>query len=141
VAQVVAAGGIIGGGALGVAVIVKLARALMQAPIVSILIVRQRRPGHATPDRETPPLVPLVIIGFLLMVILLLTLPMPTPILDIGHLLQTALLSAAMFGLGCGVKIRNLVQVGARPFVLAAGSTVMVAGIALAGVQISSLLA
>ena len=141
IAQVVAAGGIIGGGALGVAVIVKLARVLMLAPIVAILSVRQRRLGHATADGKKPPLVPLFIIGFLLMVILRSTLPLPTAVLDIGHLLQTALLSAAMFGLGCGVKIRNLVHVGARPFVLAAGSTVLVAGIALAGVQISSLLA
>src|SRR5699024_5525577 len=70
IAQVVAAGGIIGGGALGVAVIVKLARVLMLAPIVAILSVRQRRLGRATADGKKPPLVPLFIIGFLLMVIL-----------------------------------------------------------------------
>src|SRR5699024_5054308 len=141
IAQVVAAGGIIGGGALGVAVIVKLARVLMLAPIVAILSVRQRRLGHATADGKKPPLVPLFIIGFLLMVILRSTLPLPTAVLDIGHLLQTALLSAAMFGLGCGVKIRNLVHVGSLLFILAAGSTVLFAGIALAVIQISSLLA
>lgn len=141
IAQVVAAGGIIGGGALGVAVIVKLARVLMLAPIVAILSVRQRRLGQSSAEGKKPPIVPLFIIGFLLMVILRSTLPLPAVVLDIGGLLQTALLSAAMFGLGCGVKIRNLVHVGARPFVLATASTVLVAGIALAGVEISSLLA
>ncbi|ASK65546.1 hypothetical protein CFK39_06520 [Brachybacterium avium] len=141
IAQVVAAGGIIGGGALGVAVIVKLARVLMLAPIVAILSLRQRRLGHTSAEGTKPPLVPLFIIGFLAMVILRSTLPLPTAVLDIGGLLQTALLSAAMFGLGCGVKIRNLVHVGARPFILAACSTVLVAGIAFTGVQISSLLA
>src|SRR5699024_5672281 len=79
IAQVVAAGGIIGGGALGVAVIVKLARVLMLAPIVAILSVRQRRLGHAAHDGKKPPLVPLFIIGLLLMVILRSTLPCPPP--------------------------------------------------------------
>ncbi|MGO2559303.1 YeiH family protein [Brachybacterium sp.] len=141
IAQVVAAGGIIGGGALGVAVIVKLARVLMLAPIVAILSVRQRRLGHSSTEGKKPPIVPVFILGFLLMVILRSTFPLPSVVLDIGGLLQTALLSAAMFGLGCGVKIRNLVHVGARPFILAAMSTVLVAGIALTGVQISGLLA
>lgn len=43
IAQVVAAGGIIGGGALTVAVIVKLARVLLLAPVVAILSIRERR--------------------------------------------------------------------------------------------------
>ena len=41
-----------------------------------------------------------------------------------------------MFGLGCGVKIRNLIRVGARPFILAAASTILVTGIALAGIEL-----
>ncbi len=136
IAQVVAAGGIIGGGALGIAVIVKLARVLMLAPVMAVLSVRQRRTGTTRPGEKRPPIVPLFIVGFLAMVLLRSTVDLPEPLIHTGALVQTALLSAAMFALGCGVKIRNLLAVGARPFILAAGSTVLVAGIALAGIEL-----
>lgn len=139
IAQVVAAGGIIGGSALGVAVIVKLARILLLAPVVAILSVRQRRQGQTAPDGKRPPIVPIFIIGFLLMVILRSMFTLPDVVISTGSFLQTALLSAAMFGLGCGVKIRNLIRVGARPFILATASTILVGGIALAGIQITHL--
>lgn len=138
IAQVVAAGGIVGGSALGVAVIVKLARVLLLAPVVAILSVRQRRHGHEA-EGKRPPIVPIFIIGFLAMVILRSTLPLPEAVLTTGNFLQTALLSAAMFGLGCGVKIRNLIRVGARPFILATASTILVAGIALGGIELAQL--
>ncbi|AIY03481.1 hypothetical protein ART_3882 [Arthrobacter sp. PAMC 25486] len=134
IAQVVAAGGIIGGGALGVAVVVKLARILLLAPVVAILSVRQRHSGRGKAGEKRPPIVPVFIIGFLAMVALRSTLDLPEVLVQGGGLAQTGLLSAAMFALGCGVKIRNLIGLGARPFILAAASTVLVAGIALAGI-------
>ena len=57
--------------------------------------------------------------------------------LTTGRLLQTGLLAAAMFGLGCGVKIRNLIKVGLKPFALAALSTLLVATIAYCGVTLA----
>ena len=123
IAHVVAAGGIIGGGALA-------------APIVAILSIRQRRSGNVKPDEKRPAIVPLFIIGFLVMIVLRSTLDLPEGLIHAGSLAQTALLSAAMFGLGCGVKIRNLIRVGARPFILAAASTILVTGIALAGIEL-----
>lgn len=134
IAQVVAAGGIIGGGALAVAVVVKLARVLLLAPIIAILSIRHRRSSTTTANGKRPPIVPLFIIGFLAMVILRSTVSLPDVVLDTGEFIQTALLSAAMFGLGCGVKIRNLLHVGARPFILATASTILVTGLALAGI-------
>lgn len=136
IAQVVAAGGIIGGGALAVAVIVKLARILLLAPIVAVLSVRQRRAGTPTPDGKRPPIVPMFIIGFLVMIVLRSTFELPESVLHAGTFIQTALLSAAMFGLGCGVKVRNLMRVGFKPFLLAAASTVLVAGIAFSGIEL-----
>lgn len=136
IAQVVAAGGIIGGGALGAAVVVKLARILLLAPVVAILSVRQRRSGNAKPGEKRPPIVPLFIVGFLAMVLLRSTIDLPDTLVQAGGLAQTALLSAAMFALGAGVKIRNLMGVGVRPFILAAASTALVSGIALAGIEL-----
>lgn len=136
IAQVVAAGGVIGGGALAVAVIVKLARILMLAPVVAVLSLMQRRKtkSEGTDAGARPPIVPLFIIAFLALVILRSSVDLPEVVLSTGHFIQTALLAAAMFGLGCGVKIRNLIRVGLRPFVLASLSTILVAGIALAGI-------
>ena len=136
IAQVVAAGGIIGGGALTVAVVVKLARVLLLAPVVAVLSVLQRRSGRVAASGKRPPLVPLFIIGFLAMVLLRSVVDLPETVLHAGSFLQTALLSSAMFGLGCGVKIRSLLRIGARPFILAAASTTLVAGIALAGISL-----
>lgn len=139
IAQVVAAGGIIGGGALATAVVVKLARILMLAPVVAVLSVRRRRSGNIGASEKRPPIVPLFIIGFLAMVVLRSFVDLPGAVIQAGSFAQTALLSAAMFGLGCGVKIRSLMRIGARPFILAAASTVLVAGIALAGIQLVQL--
>lgn len=137
IAQVVAAGGVIGGGALTVAVLVKLARVLLLAPVVAVLSVRQRRASRMDADSgRRPPIIPLFIVGFMVMILVRSTIDLPDVFLEAGTLVQTALLSAAMFGLGCGVKIRDLLRVGFRPFVLATASTVVVTGIALAGIEL-----
>lgn len=134
IAQVVAAGGIVGGGALAVAVIVKLARVLLLAPVVAVLSLRQRRSSPSSHTGRRPAIVPLFIVGFLAMVIVRSTLNVPDLALEAGTFAQSALLSAAMFALGCGVKIRNLLRVGIRPFVLATTSTLLVATIAVVGI-------
>lgn len=139
IAQAVAAGEAIGHGALELAVITKLSRVLMLAPVVLILALSMRRAGNSNPDAKRPPLVPLFIIGFLAMVLLRSFVDLPEGVLAVGGFLQTALLSAAMFGLGCGVKIRELVRVGARPFVLAALSTVLVMTISGVGIFLTQL--
>ncbi|MFT0846153.1 YeiH family protein [Actinomycetaceae bacterium L2_0104] len=153
IAQVVAIGGIIGTGAMTVAVVVKLARVLLLAPVVAVLSIRQRRQSlapHGTAPQsgsgaqdagkrgaaKLPPLIPPFILGFLGMVLLRSFVNVPESLLTAGEVLQTGLLAAAMFGLGCGVKIRNLYRVGLRPFVLAALATVLVASIAYAGITL-----
>lgn len=150
IAQVVAVGGIIGGGALAVAVVVKLARVLLLAPVVAVLSIRQRRlgraaagtaeaSGEAVEQRSTrlPPIVPPFVVGFLAMVLLRSFVPLPDGVVSAGGVAQTWLLAAAMFGLGCGVRVRALLRVGLRPFALAALSTLLVATIAGVGVAVT----
>lgn len=141
VAQVVAAGGLMGGVALSVAVVVKLGRVLLLAPIVLILGIRQRRLAYSAGVRKRhgsavrlPPIVPLFVVGFLAMVLLRSFVSLPDVVLTSGDILQTVLLAAAMFALGCGVKLRTLAKVGLRPFVLAGLATVLVTAVAYAGV-------
>jgi uncharacterized integral membrane protein (TIGR00698 family) len=133
VAQVVAAGGAIGGGALAVAVVAKLARVVMLAPVIAVMSVWQRRRDQQT-GAKRPPLVPLFVLGFLACAALRTTGVVPADVLAAGKVAQAALLTAAMFALGAGVKIAVLKKVGIRPFLLASISTAWVATIALTGV-------
>lgn len=132
VAQVVAVGGIIGGGALTVAVVVKLARVLMLAPVIFTLSLVQRRNG-VTESGALPPVVPLFVLGFLMLALVRTFVPLPPIVLDIGQLVQTLLLGAAMFALGTGVHISLLKRVGGRPLVLGLVSSVLVFGLAFIG--------
>ncbi|MGX6510866.1 YeiH family protein [Rhodococcus sp. SJ-2] len=138
VAQVVAAGGVIGGAALGVAAVTKLARVLMLAPVIAILGIRQRLTASGA-DAHRPPLVPLFVAAFLVCVGVRATGLVPDVVLGAASVVQTALLTAAMFALGAGVRVATIRKVGARPFVLAAISTVWVASIALVGVLLAGL--
>ncbi|MEO6504772.1 MAG: putative sulfate exporter family transporter [Terrimesophilobacter sp.] len=137
VAQVVAAGGTIGGVALGLAVIVKLARVLMLAPVMMVLsYFRRRSLRGAAATIKRPPIMPLFVAGFIVMVLLRSTGILPQPVLDVTKLFQTVFLAAAMFALGTGVRVRSLIKVGPKPFLLATITTVIVAAVALAGILI-----
>lgn len=134
VAGVVAVGGIIGGGALAVAVIVKLARVLLLAPVMAVVGVAHRRRTGADASGKRPPIVPLFVLLFVAMVVLRSVGVVPEPALDVAKTTQGAVLAAAMFALGAGVNIRRLVKVGGRPLLLALLATILVTGIGLVGV-------
>ncbi|MGM7666703.1 YeiH family protein [Microbacterium sp. A93] len=144
VAQVVAAGGTVGGGALAVAVTVKLARVLTLAPIMAGLSIyvrrsedrREDRHGGAATQGRRPPLIPLFVLGFIATMLLRTTGLLPEPVLAGTQILQTLLLSAAMFALGLGVHLRSLLRVGFRPVVLGALSTAVILGTSLGGIAV-----
>lgn len=137
VAQVVAAAGIIGGGALGTAVLVKLARVVMLAPVMTALSLWARRHGAAAENGTKPPLVPLFVVGFLLMMGVATLHLLPTAVLDPLKQLQTYLLACAMFALGLGVRVAKLVKVGHKPFVLGLVNTLVVGAIAWGGMLLA----
>lgn len=136
VAQAVAAGGIIGSSALAVAVTVKLARVLMLAPVMAGMAWWMRR--AATLETAThrsdaeggrtklPPIVPGFVLGFLAMVLLRTFGLVPEALLGPADVLQSLLLTAAMFALGLGVHLRTLAQVGPRPVLLGVISTAVI---------------
>lgn len=59
---------------------------------------------------------------------------LPSPVLAAARVATTALLAAALFGLGTGVRVRVLLATGARAMTLGAISTVAIAAIAYAGI-------
>lgn len=134
VAQVIAAGGAIGGGALAVAAVVKLARVVMLAPVMAVIGLQQRRRTDGAAEGTRPPLVPLFVVAFLACAAARSTGLVPDAVLTAAKTAQTALLTAAMFALGTGVHVATIRKVGPRSLALAALSTVWVAAIALTGV-------
>ena len=140
VAQVVAIGGSVGGAALGAAVVIKLGRVLMLAPVMAILGVVERRRIRAAGgggDVDLPPIMPLFVAGFLAMVAVRSTGVVPQGVLDAAGVAEQLLLGAAMFALGVGVRFSLIRKVGGAPVVMAAAATVVVAVIGLAGVLLA----
>lgn len=137
VAQVVAAGSIIGSGALAVAVLVKLGRVVLLAPMIA-LITAVRRDSAPVAGSKRPPLIPLFVVGFLVAIAIRTASILPMPVIDTTAPIQVIFLAAAMFALGTGAKLSMVKQVGAKPLVLASVVTLVVLGISLGGAYLIS---
>jgi uncharacterized integral membrane protein (TIGR00698 family) len=135
VGQVVAAAGAGGAAVVAIAVVVKLTRVLLLAPVVATVSVRRRLAG-AAPDKgaRRPPVVPLFVLGFLACVALRSTGVFPAGALAAISQLQVAALGAALFGMGVAVQIRSLFRGSGRVLLVSTLSTLLVTGLALAGV-------
>jgi len=130
VAQVVAAASPAGAAAVAVAVVVKLTRVVLLAPIVAgVSVVERRRRGTTTGKR--PPIIPLFVVGFLATMALRSGGVVPAAGLAIAQVVTTLLFAAALFGLGAGVRVGDLLRNGRRGVALGAASTVLVALVGL----------
>jgi uncharacterized integral membrane protein (TIGR00698 family) len=139
VGQVVATAQTAGTVALAAAVVIKLTRVLLLAPLVAVAgVVERRRTGalagtDGKPGRM-PPVVPLFVLGFLAMVLLRTTGWLPSAALAAGDLLQELLLGAALFGLGSAVRIGRLLHTGARSLLMALCAWLLIAVLGYAAV-------
>ncbi|MEU2081561.1 putative sulfate exporter family transporter [Streptomyces albus] len=138
VGQVVATAQTAGPDALGQAVLVKLLRVMMLAPLVAAMVVAVRRRKGAAPGGKRPPLVPLFVVGFLAAVALRTTGLLPGPLLDGAARVRELLLAAALFGLGSAVHLPTLARTGTRVAALGLGSWIVVAGVSYGGVLLTT---
>ncbi|TXR52457.1 YeiH family protein [Quadrisphaera setariae] len=126
-------------GALTAAVVVKLSRVVLLAPLVAgVALARSRRAaasGTAVAGRR-PPLVPLFVVGFLAAIALTSTGWVPAGVLSAAKTVQEVLLVAALVGLGTGIHVAVLRRTGGRALVLGLSSWVLVAGVAYTGVRL-----
>lgn len=147
VGQVVAAAQSAGPAALGDAVLVKLMRVSLLAPLAAAVALglRRRRAFHAgnyqaanaRPGRK-PSLVPLFVLGFLAMIALSSTGWLPESVLVGAGLVQEILLSAALFALGSAVHMPTLARTGGRAAALGLSSWAVIAGMAYLGVLLTA---
>jgi uncharacterized integral membrane protein (TIGR00698 family) len=133
VGQVVATAGTAGAAALAVAVVVKLTRVLMLAPMVAITALgTRRRVSAAEPSATRPPIVPLFIVGFVALVLVRTFLPVPDAALAIATTVQSALLAAALFAIGASLRLERLLRSGPRALLAGALSWIAILAMALA---------
>ncbi len=122
-------------GALTAAVVVKLSRVVLLAPLVAGVGLVRRRRGTAGTGRR-PPLVPLFVAGFLAAIAVSSTGLLPDGALSGARVVQQVLLAAALFGLGTGIHVATLRRTAGRALLLGLASWVIVAVVAYAGVRL-----
>ena len=137
VAQVVAAASPAGAAAVAVAVVVKLTRVALLAPIVAGVSIVRRRQDGATATGKRPPIIPLFVVGFLATMCLRTTGIVPGAVLAGTSVATTLLFAAALFGLGSAVRIGALLRTGRRGLALGAVSTVLVGTVALGALAVT----
>ncbi len=124
-------------GALSAAVVVKLTRVLLLAPLVAgVGLARRSRGGAGVTGGRRTPVLPAFVAGFIGAVLLASTGLVPGPVLDGAHVVQQVLLAAALFGLGTGISVAGLARTGGRAVAVGLASWVLVAGVAYAGVRL-----
>lgn len=136
VAQTVATASIVGPAALTSAIVVKLTRVVLLAPIVAGVSLWRRRAGVGVAGVKRPPVVPLFVVGFLAMVVLRSSGRVPLAVLTVAQFIETIVLAAALFGLGAGVHLRTLARTGGRAALLGLCSWVLIAALAYVGVRL-----
>ncbi|AEB45515.1 YeiH family protein [Micromonospora maris] len=134
VGQVVAVGGAVGATALSAAVVVKLFRVLLLAPLVALVALDRRTSGHV----RKPPMLPWFVVGFVAAAMLRATGGLPTGVLDIGSVAGTLLLAAAMFALGAAVDLRSVAHGGRTALAAGTVGTVVLSTVTLAGLALTT---
>ncbi len=144
VGQVVAAASTRDHVALETAVVVKLTRVAMLAPLLAIVAVESRRRraamGVAVADIDAvarPPVLPWFVVAFLAAAAIRSTGVLSASQLDLAQHLETFLIGSGLVGLGSQVVWRRLRTLGGRPLVLGAASWVLVAAISLGAVELA----
>jgi uncharacterized integral membrane protein (TIGR00698 family) len=138
VGQVLAAADSVGAAAVGVAIVVKLTRVLLLAPVITAANLVQRRRYRAASigahSRKWPPLVPMFVLGFLGSAVARTADLVPPDMLHIIGYAQTAALGAAMFGMGAGVRVASLTRSSGPVLVLSTLATATITTLSLLGV-------
>ena len=134
VAQVVAVGSVLGPQALKIAVVVKLGRVVLLAPLIALVTARTRREAReAGSTTAAPPLVPLFVLGFLAAVAVRSFGFIPEAAVAASSQVASLLLAAAMFALGTGLRRDVLRTAAGRPLLLALAVLGLVTALGLVG--------
>ena len=127
--QVVAAASTAGENALDAAVIVKMCRILLLAPMLILISLNSQRLTTKSRQRLFP--IPIFILGFIAAATLSSTEVLTEGFLDSISEVRNFLITAAMFGLGSGIRLKSIKGLGIKPLLL--GSVSWITLLVLAG--------
>ncbi len=138
VGQVVATAQIVGATALTGAVLIKLVRVLMLAPLVigTSLWSRRTAVDCSTALTVRAPVVPIFIVGFAVAVAIRTLGVLEPSVIEVINVLRNLVLAMALFALGTGVDARLLRGSGGRVLTAGIGSWIFVAALAWLAVQL-----
>ena len=143
VGQVVATASVWGDDADKYAIVVKLARVCLLAPIVLILSIRHRKwltsQGKSETSSAKVPLIPYFVLGFIAVATITNIVDLNEALHDYIVLTSKLLLGAGLVALGSGVRWRAIRAIGPRPMAMGMVAWVIVAGVALAAVKVTGL--
>ena len=143
VGQVVATASVWGDGADKYAIVVKLARVCLLAPIVLILSIRHRRwltsQGRTEIATAKIPLIPYFVLGFIAVATIHNLVEINERLLADIVFTSKLMLGAGLVALGSGVRWKAIRAIGPRPMAMGMIAWVIVAGVALAAVKITGL--
>jgi uncharacterized integral membrane protein (TIGR00698 family) len=121
-------------GSLTAAVVVKLSRVVLLAPVVAGVAFARR--SQLTTGGRRPVMMPLFVVGFLAAIGLASTGWLAPSVLGAAKIGQQVLLTAALVGLGAGIHVGMLRRTGGRALALGLLSWVLVATVAYLGVRL-----
>lgn len=143
VGQVIATASVWNQEAIAAAIVVKLARVCLLAPIVLILSIRHRRylksQNLTSTQNEKVPLIPFFVLGFIAVAFFHNTVSLPHRVTEDIVLTSKLLLGAGLVALGANVSWSNIKKIGAKPMVMGLIAWVIVAGVALFAVRVTGI--
>jgi len=137
VAQVVAAGMLLGPETADTATVVKLFRVLLLMPIVLIISIAfgKRRPA-ASDQQQHPPMVPLFLLAFIALVIVSSTGVMPASTITFASDASRWLLVIAIAAAGVKTPFEDLLKLGWQPVLMLLVETAFIALLVLAAILV-----
>jgi len=140
VGQVLATASVFGSGSVSSAIVFKLARVCLLAPIIVILSLRNRKiSGGQSVAGAKVPIVPLFVVGFILVAIAHNTIHAPVRFNNDLATLSKVLISAGLVALGSNVRWAAIRKIGHKPLVMGLFAWAVVAGVALGAVKLTGL--
>ena len=125
------------------AIVVKLTRVMLLAPLVAGVSFARRQklnrtnaPRSINSQTKLPPIVPLFIVGFIAAISVNSIFGLSSSVLDNAKWIEKSLLACALVGLGANVDVRKLRLVGSRPLALGLISWLLIATLSAVGVAI-----
>jgi uncharacterized integral membrane protein (TIGR00698 family) len=140
VGQVLATASLFNSGSVASAIIFKLARVCLLAPIIIILSLRNRKlRGVERTSGAKVPIVPLFVLGFIAVALLHNVIHTSARVTNDFGTLSKVLISAGLVALGSNVRWAAIRKIGHKPLVMGLFAWVVVAGLALGAVKLTGL--